>query len=294
VLYHATNPPPGIAVDETTRYSERRSSSRLRIAESWRKIIQRPTESSPLQPLTRSNVAVWIASTASILQAKSALKLLTANDWEAFSPLSQASVRGSAVAARLLLRLGLSMAIDRRKAPQEWEFQRTPLGKPFVADLPSSINFTIAHTRSLTAVAVSTTVEIGIDIETIDQSVSDDLIFDNCSTTETRHLLSLPQAQRARQFIQLWTQKEAYSKLLGCGLSKDFSSLNLYPGATDPSAEEALGACYLEGFFIPADDSLHYGSLAVANDDAAGPIDVCLSEVSGPGRLGRSTMFPLV
>jgi phosphopantetheinyl transferase len=288
VLLRASNRPAARAVAQATRCPDRRSSSRLRIVEGWRKTIAPPTDASQLS--TKASVAVWVASTSSVLRAESALNLLTSSDRKAFARLSPASARG-AVAARLLLRLGLSMAFDRRKAPQEWTFQRTPLGKPFVHGIPSSISFTIAHTCSLTAVAVSTSVEVGIDVETIDQSISDDLIFDNCTATEKRHLLRLPPMQRAREFIQLWTQKEAYAKLLGCGLSRDFSSLSVAFGANDHSTGNAQRVCHLEGFFIPVDDSLHYGSLAVAND-GRGSIDVSVFDVSGPGHAQRSVTLP--
>jgi phosphopantetheinyl transferase len=265
--------------------AERRSSSRLRIAEGWRKTVQVPTTSVTAGRLVDANVSIWIASTASLLRAKSALTLLTADDRATFTTFSDAGVRDSAIAARLLLRLALSIASDRCKAPQEWQFQRDSRGKPFVAGTLSSINFTVTHTRSLTAIAVSPKTKIGIDIELIDQSVSDDLISDNCSAMESRRLLSLPPSRRTREFIQHWTQKEAYSKLVGCGLSEELAILEL--GPTDDSKR----TCIFEGFFIPVEQGLHYGSLAVAGS-GPGPIDVSFFNVGGPGE-ASDAMLPL-
>jgi phosphopantetheinyl transferase len=285
VLFRATNPPPATSAVPAGHCPDRRSPSRLRIAEGWRKTIAPATESD-IDPSTKARVAVWVASTASVLRAESALKLLTPCDRAAFALLSRASAR-EAAAARVLLRLSLSLAFGRQKAPHEWQFEKTRLGKPFVAGVPSPISFTLAHTDTLIAVAVSTSVDVGIDVETIDQSISDDLICDTCTVTEKGHLLSLPQTQRRRQFIQLWTQKEAYSKLVGCGLSREFSSMNLPLPANDRAADTGPKTCHLEGFFIPANNSLHYGSLAVANDGRE-PIDVSVFDVSGPDNANRS------
>ena len=131
---------------------------------------------------------------------------------------------------------------------------------------------------------MSTSVDVGIDVETVDQSISDDLICDTCTLTEKGHLLSLPQTQRARQFIQLWTQKEAYSKLIGCGLSREFAAMNVTCLTNDRGADAK--PCHLEGFFIPVNNSLHYGSLAVANDGHK-PIDVTVFDVTGPDSVNR-------
>jgi 4'-phosphopantetheinyl transferase len=284
LLFRATHPPPATSGALARPCPDRRSPSRLRVVEGWRKTLA-PAIERRIYPSTKASVVVWVASTASVLRAESALKLLTPCDRVAFALLPQASA-GEAVAARVLLRLSLSLAFGRRKTPQEWEFAKTHLGKPFVAGLPSPISFTLAHTDTLIAVAVSTSVDVGIDVETIDQSISDDLICDSCTLAEKAHLLSLPQTQRTRQFIQLWTQKEAYSKLLGCGLSREFSSMSVPFLANDQGTDTSPKACHFEGFFIPANNSLHYASLAVANDGRE-PIDVRVFDVSGPDNAKR-------
>jgi phosphopantetheinyl transferase len=292
LLFRATHQPPATSGTPAKRSPDRRSPSRLRVVEGWRKTLA-PTAQIGTYPSTKPSVAVWVASTASVLRAESALKLLTPCDRGAFALLPPANAR-EAVAARVLLRLSLSCAFGRQKAPQEWKFAKTHLGKPFVVDLPSPISFTLAHTDALIAIAVSTSVEVGIDVETIDQLISDDLICDSCTLAEKAHLLSLPQTQRTRQFIQLWTEKEAYSKLQGCGLSCEFSSMSLPFSGGDRGGDTGPKACHLEGFFIPANNGLHYASLAVANDGRE-PIDVRVFDVSGPDIAQRGgALLPLI
>ena len=65
---------------------------------------------------------VWIASSDAVLRADP-VRLLTGDDWRSLDRIRTPFDRDSAVAARVLLRLGLSA--DRRIEPMDWEFART-------------------------------------------------------------------------------------------------------------------------------------------------------------------------
>ena len=85
----------------------------------------------------------------------------------------------------------------------------------------------VSYADQVVMVAIGRNVKLGVDVELIDQPIEDKVVDDFCHATETQTLQSLPQPRRSRSFIQLWTQKEAYTKMLGVGHSLDFDSFNL-------------------------------------------------------------------
>ena len=94
-----------------------------------------------------------------------------------------------------------------------------PLGKP-VLDR-QDVHFNLSHSGALALVAVAA-VPVGIDLEQarpdFDAAALAPLV---CHRAEQAALAALPPAQRQQHFLQLWTHKEAYCKLLGTGLHKD-------------------------------------------------------------------------
>jgi phosphopantetheinyl transferase len=94
-------------------------------------------------------------------------------------------------------------------------------GKPFV--LGGQLHFNLTHSHGLTIIAVSRT-EVGVDVEKMViprggypllQQIGRRLLTPDDST----HRAGLDDAQYLDAFYQTWTQVEAYSKLLGRGLS---------------------------------------------------------------------------
>lgn len=90
----------------------------------------------------------------------------------------------------------------------------TPEGKPQFADGPE---FSISHCKEAIAVAVDEH-PIGIDVESI-RTVSSSLMEYTMNEQECALIRSSAESDRA--FIRLWTQKEAYLKYLGTGISND-------------------------------------------------------------------------
>jgi phosphopantetheinyl transferase len=267
--------------------NERRSSNRPRMRTSWCKTIEADAQDFALPGSLgrKSRVDVWIAPTDSLLRAHSARQLLTQSDWHLIDEMRGASAQATAITAKVLLRLGLSSAVDRRVAPSEWEFRRTEYGQALVASPLPDINFSVSHVDALTVVAVSTELGIGIDIEAIDQHVNAGTINDYCHPRERRAICGLPHHQRLREFIRFWTAKEAYSKLVGLGHSIEFASLD-----TDAMACQSA---HFENFFVPINRDLYHASLAI--EPAAlrrGPVEVQLTNVSGPDELRDTAAHP--
>jgi 4'-phosphopantetheinyl transferase len=133
------------------------------------------------------------------------------------------------VAAHIWLRRILGMALAVR--PREVVFTRDTQGKPAVqtsigAVAPSPIKFSLSHTTSGIACAISSECPVGVDIECIVPIPN--LLgvaayslhaaeLDRFSTAEDYEQLS--------QFYRLWTAKESLLKAIGTGLDCPPSSL---------------------------------------------------------------------
>ena len=62
-------------------------------------------------------------------------------------------------------------------------------------------------------------------LKSVEHLATNELIAAFCCPCEQALLTSAPAHRSSREFIRLWTLKEAYSKMIGLGHSVDFSSL---------------------------------------------------------------------
>ena len=92
---------------------------------------------------------------------------------------------------------------------EEWQYNEH--GKPFIHHTPYTIHFSISHCKAGIAVAVDEK-PIGIDIEAIRHA--DEELIERTMNAEERQ-----QIQTDRDFIRLWTQKEAVVKMQGTGIT---------------------------------------------------------------------------
>lgn len=113
----------------------------------------------------------------------------------------------------------------------------TEMGKPYFAG--SDLHFNLSHTDTLVCAAVAET-PVGVDVQTL-TAPSDGVIRRVLSERE-QHLLRRSD-DSAALFTRFWTQKEAYAKWTGEGLSCAFSSLDFSPYAL-AVAFSAFGAAF--------------------------------------------------
>ena len=250
---------------------DRRSPTRPRFVKGWEKklrskLAEAQAASAPIAEPS-GHVDIWVANPDELLQAKSALSVLGEIDWLSLNRIRDPSVRRSAVAARVLLRIGLSWAADHKLVPSDWRFDTPALSKPLVADGQPQIHFSISHVDQLVVVALSPTLDVGIDVECIDQNVSDAVIAEFSHLDERHAVGGLPRPQEIREFIRLWTLKEAYSKMLGLGHGLDFKAIQFTLDPVDLKStgerQTQIASTQFENFYVSSHHALYHASLAI-------------------------------
>lgn len=261
---------------------ERRSPLRPQFLPGWRKSIPSGAEIQPAEMGARaaSSVSVWTSQVATLLAASNNLNLLSDDDRVSLQTCRSPEQRDNATAARILLRLSLSLTVTRRRAPNEWRFKKSQFGKPFVRDDNDAIDFSVSYADQVVMVAIGRNVKLGVDVESVDQPIEDKVVDDFCHATETQSLQLLPELRRARSFIELWTQKEAYTKMLGVGHFLDFHSFNLetiQENSAPPSRH------IVEEFYFSLKQSLYHASLVINRQGLFSPTNIQLiNAVIGP------------
>ena len=189
---------------------------------------------------TKSCIDLWIAPTEVNLETATPetvssdyLDMMGSEEKQRFSRLRLESDRRRYLVSHVLLRTALSRTAKERVDPRCWRYGRNKHGKPTIATtagLPH-LNFSLSHSKRLAVVAVSSTSDVGVDVESLDRTIIADPADIGLSPGEHAWLRSRPPATRQRDFVKLWTVKEAYVKLLGRGFFLDFSSFEI---AMDP------------------------------------------------------------
>ena len=123
------------------------------------------------------------------------------------------------VAAGFLARTALAQQLHM--APCDIVFQTDQNGKPYAAG--TELQFSLSHSGTLAVCAVSDRA-VGIDVEQKKDVLLS--VAKRCFTeAEQRYVFSTKDHRQAR-FLEIWTKKEAYVKLLGTGI-KDFLTFDV-------------------------------------------------------------------
>lgn len=138
---------------------------------------------------------------------------------------------GAALARHLLWR--------EFRIPHTAEISCGPYGKPCLPDYPEA-HFNISHSGQYVACAVYDR-PIGVDVQTI-TPYCPDVARRVCTKAELMQIEN--SMDQAEKFTELWTRKEAYLKMLGCGLSV---GLEL---PTDQQKNTVIRTARFQGAFI--------------------------------------------
>lgn len=121
-------------------------------------------------------------------------------------------------------------------------FCKNAYGKPYLAGFPD-FQFNISHTRSAIAIGISDK-SIGVDIEKIkssDLKIAERFFCKN----EFDYILS-SEERREKLFCKVWTEKEAYIKWVGKGLSIPLDAFD----TTDTELSKILSSIEIDGYIV--------------------------------------------
>jgi 4'-phosphopantetheinyl transferase len=124
------------------------------------------------------------------------------------------------VARRSMARLLLSRYISCE--PESVDVRLTEFGKPYVFEYP--IHFSTSSSGEFGFIGISTTAEIGVDIQMHVESMVDPE-FELCTDAEKDAIRADPNS--SDQFYRIWARKEACIKAIGYGLRYDLGSLDV-------------------------------------------------------------------
>ncbi len=119
------------------------------------------------------------------------------------------------------------------------EFLLGANGKP---SLPGAapLRFNLAHSRGLGLIALALDREVGVDLEAIDADTEVEQVAERFFSPQECHaLFRLAEVRRREGFFHVWSQKEAYLKGRGDGVTMGLDHF-------DVAADPALGARLLE------------------------------------------------
>jgi 4'-phosphopantetheinyl transferase len=184
--------------------------------------------------LNRDQLHVWLASLEVASQQLGELEgTLSADEVARAHRFYFERDRRRFIAAHGILRAVVASYFEA--APSAVRFSYNEFGKPRLEGSQEirDLNFNLSHSGGLALVAVALARDVGVDIETIDDSVrTEEVAKSFFSANEIAALAGLPQSLRLTGFFNCWTRKEAYVKARGMGLSMALNSfdVSLNPG----------------------------------------------------------------
>jgi len=195
-----------------------------------------------------------------------------------------------------LTRLDTDCKVD----PRSFEFKKNKFGKPEIlwqsddSRMEWPLHFNISHTSSLIACGITMDAPIGIDVEDKKRKTAKNILSlarRYFTPSEIDYLAKIPDPDgQQKEFIKLWTLKEAYVKALGRGFSgAPFNKFSIILAANNrikisvaPKAfndSDSSCDCLSENwqFAVAELNSSHYMAICTEDDST--------SSDSGNGRL---------
>jgi len=229
-------------------------------------------------------------------QLKMYMDLLSPSERKNALSMNTEKLQKGAVLSRALVRTTLSRYTDCKVDPGSFEFKKNKFGKPEIlwqsddSKMEWPLHFNISHTSSLIACGITMDTPIGIDIEEKKRKTAKNILSlarRYFTPSEVDYLAKMPDPDaQQKEFIKLWTLKEAYVKALGRGFSgapfNKFSiELTAKNGIRISVAPKAFkdSDCLSENwqFALAELNSSHYMAVCVEDDSR--------SSDSGNGRL---------
>lgn len=222
---------------------------------------------APHNAVASGRVELWLAPIQGVAEQGAYREILSANELLALDQIRSLLLHDRKLAGRVILRTALSHGVDGRVGPREWRILPDANGRPRIAKSMPQLNFSISYAEPVVAVAVSERFPVGIDVETVEDTSTEDLITAFCCPCERSLLHTGAASQNSRDFVRLWTLKEAYTKLAGLGHGIDFDSigfnldsLHLLHGAGAPAQDRNI---HFETMWVTSGRTLHHLAIAI-------------------------------
>lgn len=129
---------------------------------------------------------------------------------------SRPELRRKYINMRGILRTTLASYLDDK--PENIIIETNQYGKPFLSK--EKLYFNLSHTANKFVFAVSSSKDIGIDLEDYRDRKNLAGLVKKCFSVEEQHYwFSLPEPQKISMFYRFWVRKEAFVKAVGRGIS---------------------------------------------------------------------------
>ncbi|RBP47405.1 4'-phosphopantetheinyl transferase [Roseimicrobium gellanilyticum] len=130
-----------------------------------------------------------------------------------------------------LVRTALSDFTSAEVPPVAWVFRSNAYGRPEV--VPENgihdLRFSLSHTHGLAVCAITSSADIGVDTEAESRKLDTAILAPRImSPAELARFQSTSSAMQRKQFLSLWTLKEAFTKARGLGLNLPVEKLNFF------------------------------------------------------------------
>lgn len=146
--------------------------------------------------------------------------------------------------------------------PADWQFAYAGFGKPSITGPVSGLEFNLSHTHDWAACVVTHGIRCGIDIERVRPITHmTDIARTRFAPEEFREIERLDEDARVRRFFELWTEKEAWVKAHGQGITlglnrivRDIRGVTLHPCDAPPGHAMAVALLSIDPAGDPASD----------------------------------------
>ncbi|BAF23259.1 uncharacterized protein [Oryza sativa Japonica Group] len=196
--------------------------------------VARPFASLPPPPplQSRREVHVWYVCPDELNDHSHLdmyMELLSPSERKNALSMNGPRLQKDAMLSRALLRTTLSRYTNSKIDPRSFEFKKNKFGKPEIlwrsddSNMEWPWHFNISHTSSLIACGIAMDAPIGIDVEEKKRKTTKSILslarrYFTPSEVDSLAKIADSDAQQ-KEFIKLWTLKEAYVKALGRGFS---------------------------------------------------------------------------
>lgn len=126
--------------------------------------------------------------------------------------------------ARAILRIILARYLNM--APERLEFTYNKQGKPAVIN-SQKLQFNISHTGDLALLAIGKGYPVGVDVEYYSARPYEGIAKGLFSNQEFNQFIKVPDQLKPAIFFHIWSQKEAFIKACGMGLSYPTKEFNV-------------------------------------------------------------------